>query len=145
MQADSYIFLIHVYASLFMLGLIWFIQLVHYPSFFYVDKNNFSEFEKFHASNISIIVMPVMILELLTGLYIGGRAYFELPYLINIILIACIWASTFFLSVPAHNILSKQWSEAAAKKLVSTNWIRTVLWTLKALLVASIWYQRGLF
>ena len=50
-----------------MVGVIWVIQLVHYPSFHFIDKDIYDSFQKFHMNKISIIVIPVMILELATG------------------------------------------------------------------------------
>ena len=48
-----------------MTGLIWTIQLVHYPTFDHVADDHFADFAKFHASRISLIVLPAMIVELL--------------------------------------------------------------------------------
>ena len=36
-----------------LVGLIWTIQLVHYPAFTYVENQRFTEFEQFHAKRIS--------------------------------------------------------------------------------------------
>ena len=42
-----------------------------------------------------------------------------------------IWASTFFLQVPCHLRLSAGWDAATHRLLVQSNWIRTVLWSVR--------------
>ena len=80
-----------------MTGLIWTIQLVHYPTFDHVADDHFADFAKFHASRISLIVLPAMIVELFTAfMMLKLYSWSQL----NIISILIIWASTFFLSVP---------------------------------------------
>ncbi|MGI9470789.1 MAG: hypothetical protein ACR2NZ_04615, partial [Rubripirellula sp.] len=47
----------------------------------------------------------------------------------GLVLIVLIWLSTAFLQVPCHQQLSNGFDEAAYRRLVSSNWIRTALWT----------------
>jgi multisubunit Na+/H+ antiporter MnhB subunit len=49
-------------------------------------------------------------------------------------LLAVIWASTAFLQVPMHNVLTDGFNAEAHGRLVQTNWIRTIGWTLRGLL-----------
>ena len=51
------------------------------------------------------------------------------------ILLAAIWSSTALLQVPCHEKLSDRFDAAAHRRLVSTNWIRTIAWSLRSLLV----------
>lgn len=126
---NNLVFNIQYAASLILLGLIWVIQLVHYPSFRFVDSNDFVEFERKHSSSITIIVMPLMVTELITGIWLIG-AKSILLYL-NLASIILIWLSTFFISVPCHQKLSAGKDLDVINRLVSTNWIRTILWTFK--------------
>lgn len=118
-----------------MTGLIWLIQIVHYPLFNKVGVAEFPLYHALHSKLISFIVMPVMIFELLSlAVLIMGFDDFRL--LDKIILsssLFIIWATTFFFSVPAHNELANGFSEAQYQKLVWTNWFRTFFWTLKSL------------
>jgi hypothetical protein len=53
-----------------------------------------------------------------------------------------IWASTFLIQVPCHEILSRGFDESAYQRLVSSNWIRTWGWSFRAgwaILLASKW------
>jgi hypothetical protein len=116
-------------AGLFVL--IWIIQILHYPSFLYVDRENFPQFEAFHTSRISMIVIPLMLAEAIL-------AFTEIKPLI-IIIVVLIWLSTFFIQVPCHNQLQLGFDEATIKRLITTNWIRTFLWSLKLFLLLR-WY-----
>lgn len=129
---------IHLLVTAMMTGLIWTIQLVHYPSFHFVNIVVYKEFQKFHMSRISIIVMPLMIFELLSGVFLMmlNQQYL---FFVNFILIVLIWLSTFLLSVPAHSKLEKGYNHEAVNQLVNTNWVRTLLWTVRLILL-GYWF-----
>lgn len=115
--------------SLCLLGLIWVVQLVHYPSFRYVEPSAFVDFEKFHSRSISLIVMPLMIGELITAFWLFSTNNIFL--VINLVCVVLVWLSTFLLSVPCHHHLSKGKDSLIIERLIKTNWIRTILWSFK--------------
>ncbi len=128
--------LAHLAATLFMTGVIWIVQVVHYPLFDGVGIDGFPRYEENHARLITYVVMPAMLLELGTAAVLAtvpsgqpGFAY------IGLALVMGIWASTFFLQVPLHSRLSTGFDPSAHRWLVTTNWIRTGLWSLRAGLV----------
>jgi hypothetical protein len=131
------IFTIHLICSFFLCGLIWTIQMVHYPSFKYVSDFSFQEFSTFHQKNITLIVGPFMLIELLTGLGLLLK-YQNAVSIINIAGILLVFLVTVFVSMPLHKVLSQRKSYPAIDKLVSTNWIRTVVWSLRSLLLLYI-------
>ncbi len=49
-------------------------------------------------------------------------------------LLALVWFSTFAWQVPCHNALSKGFDPERHAWLVRSNWLRTVLWTMRACL-----------
>ncbi|NRA66563.1 MAG: hypothetical protein HRU19_18890 [Pseudobacteriovorax sp.] len=120
-----------------MTGLIWTIQLVHYPSFAFIDSTRFTEFETFHASRISWIVMPVMIVELMTaiGLWFLLAEPWSLWNVINSIGVLLIWLSTGLFSMPIHARLLSGKNTELIRRLVETNWPRTILWSLRSLVL----------
>ena len=128
---------VEIFSCLLMTGLIWMVQLVHYPSFLYVDQRRFQEFSKFHQTKISLIVIPVMCVEALSHSlnYLMGdlNTLTVLDYLSTLSLVL-IWSVTFFISVPCHRILSERYDERVIRKLVNTNWLRTFFWSLRSLL-----------
>ncbi len=136
------IFLINTFCTFFMTGLIWYVQLVHYPSFRFLNEENFAKFHKHHSVRTGIIVMPVMSIELSTS---GVLAWMEGWTTLNAFgfyLVILIWLSTFFLSVPKHNALKHGKVDSLIDGLVKTNWFRTVLWSIKSGL--SLWVLMGL-
>ena len=67
----------HFFLSFFMTGIICLIQLIHYPSFSFIDKNMYSKYQTFHMSRISLLVGPIMILEFFSGLFLLFFFYSE--------------------------------------------------------------------
>jgi hypothetical protein len=70
MRADAgrcVILVVQVVTTWAMTGIIWFVQLVQYPSFAQVDAASFPAFHERHSAAISIIVAPLMILEALSA------------------------------------------------------------------------------
>lgn len=130
------LFLAHSFCCVFMTGLIWTIQLVHYPAFSHVEEARFAEFAAFHARRITWIVAPVMLLELTTA---GGLWYLrsDILWSLNLGLLLLTWLSTFLWSVPCHDRLSVTKNPVALHDLVVTNWPRTLLWSLRSLLLLA--------
>jgi hypothetical protein len=121
--------------------LIWIIQVVHYPSFRFVDEKLFSSFHSFHSRSISYLVMPLLILELIVTATLVSKLPTNLLVLASSFLAAGIWFITFFVSVPCHNILSKTHDSKTIEKLIKTNWIRTLLWTSKMVLAVYLYLE----
>lgn len=131
--------LVNTVINLILVGLIWTIQLVHYPSFKFVDDSCFAEFEAFHIKRISILVMPLMLAELFISLI---SLKLETPWsYYSLLIVGLIWISTFFLSVPLHKKLKSRKNIETISKLVQTNWPRTILWTLKSIYLLSILWK----
>lgn len=123
---------LHLFATIFMTGVIWIIQLVHYPSFRYIDKRKLGDFHRHHTGGITPVVAPVMILELGSIIFLAIKsAAWSAPLLILTILI---WLSTFGYQVPLHNKLGNKWSDETVEKLIRSNWVRTILWTGKSVI-----------
>jgi len=129
------LFFLNVISAFLLTGVIWTIQIVHYPSFHYIDKLSFTNFHNFHERRISIIVMPLMLIELTTStaLYINNMS--SIVFALNLLIVGLIWCSTFFVQVPIHSILSEKKDKNLIEKLVNTNWIRTFLWSIRMLLI----------
>jgi hypothetical protein len=122
-----------------MTGLIWLIQLVHYPSFNYISKNEFNLFHAFHSQVITFVVGPIMLVELGTSLFLVLNQKLSLISCLNFLGLVLIWIATAFLSVPTHNKLGTAVNAESIAFLISTNWIRTVLWTMRSgLLIYSL-------
>ena len=126
----------HLVLASIMVGVIWVIQLVHYPSFRYTDKEKYVSFQIFHMRNISFIVMPVMTLEFLSGLLLVLYHSNHVSLLrISFFLLLIIWLVTALFFAQIHQKLSKGYDETLVRKLVSLNWIRTLLWTIRTIII----------
>lgn len=133
MEFSSIIIIINVLASLFLAGTIWIVQLVHYPSFHFTDKTGFKEFHKHHSVRISFIVVPAMLVELSTAMILPFiENLSKILTISSLVLVILIWLSTFLIQVPIHNRLSGGYNKKDVDRLVSSNWIRTILWSVKA-------------
>ena len=75
----------------------------------------------------------MMGIELLTGLTLAYL--FQGIWIFQFVLILSLWLVTFFISVPLHNKLGQARHEQIIQKLIGTNWIRTLLWTLRTLII----------
>ena len=133
-------------STLSLFGLIWFVQIVHYPLFASVGEPGFRAYITAHGTRTTWVVAPLMLLEL------GSAGLLLLPALqpsvihrfeawLGIVLLAVIWFSTALVQVPLHNRLQAGSSPEHAPRLVRTNWLRTVAWTLRAALVLT-WVAR---
>lgn len=129
------LFLDNACSSFFMAGLIWFVQVVHYPSFLDMEDSNFQQLHKNHVVRTGLVVVPPMLVELASSAMLVFF-YTELPLIngVGFSLVLAIWLSTFLLQAPTHNRLQKKIDRSLVLRLIRTNWIRTVLWSLKALL-----------
>ena len=132
-------------SAAFMAGVIWVIQLVHYPLFSYADVARFAEFHAQHSARITLIVMPAMLLEL--GSSLALVAVTEDPLerraaMLGVALVGVAWATTAFASVPAHGRLAGGFDAGAHRSLVATNVIRTVAWSAHAALKFALLARR---
>ena len=120
-----------------MVGVIWVIQLLHYPSFHFIGDQKYIEFQHFHMQRISIIVIPAMLTELASALLL---AYFFESSL-TIILLALVignWAITLIFFTNMHQKLTDGYNHSIVNRLVQINWSRTALWSLRLIILLSI-------
>ena len=136
--------LAHAAATLFMVGVIWFVQVVHYPLFARVGTPDFSAYSLRHTRLTGLVVGPPMLLEAGTAFALvvwtppDISAYLAWA---GLLLVALIWLSTALLQAPKHTTLGGGFDPTAHRFLVSSNWLRTVLWSLRAIVVLGILYQ----
>ena len=133
--------LLHAFVTLALVGLIWTIQVVHYPLFALVGTTEFQRYEREHATRMTWLVAPLMLLEL--GIAIAlvvARPPKVAPWLTwsGLGLVALVWIITFGVSMPCHQRLSGGFDVAAHRRLVATNWLRTGAWTVRGFLAIAI-------
>ncbi len=129
----------HLAATLFMVGLIWFVQVVHYPLFSRLTGDASIPFAVEHQRRTAWVVGLPMLTEGLTTLWL----FFDpvnsriLP-LLGVLVLLKIYLSTILLQIPLHKKLSNGHDKGVVRKLVATNWIRTIGWTTRAAIAIAI-------
>jgi len=120
----------HLAATLFMVGVIWFVQVVHYPLFAKVGASDFAAYEKEHVRRTGWLLMVPMLLELALSVwaawFLGGWMAWT-----GFGLIALIWITTWSVQVPAHRRLESGFDPMICKRLARSNWWRTAAWTFR--------------
>lgn len=130
-----------VVGSVGMFGVIWMVQVVHYPLMRFVSASEFARFETAHRVRISWVVGPLMLVEGVCVLAFLFAPPAGLPWWLP-------WAgaaaeaiaigTTVFISAPLHEKLNAHFDTATLDRLIATNWIRTVSWTVRAALAIAM-------
>ncbi len=120
--------LVHAAVTWFMVGLIWTVQVVHYPLFAGVGLDVYPAYQRSHMSRITWIVAPAMFVELGAAALLALRLGTPLAWS-GAGLLGLIWLSTFAVQVPLHGRLSRAFDPGVHRALVASNWARTLLWT----------------
>ena len=118
--------------------LIWLVQIIIYPTFARIPAERFRQYHHWYVKRIGLIVAPMMIVEavgLVLWLFSNG---FSLPGVVSAFLVAVVWLSTFAIQVPLHKHLALGKDEVAIRRLVNSNWIRTIAWSIKTICVSSV-------
>jgi hypothetical protein len=129
---------LHLFTTIYMTGIIWLVQIIHYPLFKFVGRDQWSTYHQEHIKLTSIVIAGPMIVELISYflvLYLIPVYRENSFFLISGLLLLLIWGTTFFVSVPLHNTLANGFIEKPWSLLVTTNWIRTISWTARAILI----------
>ena len=123
-----------------MTGLIWFVQLVHYPSYRDVGAAEFTAFQTHSPARTGLVVGPLIFAEVGTAVWL----LFKPPLGVGVVwlwlgasLIAVNLASTILIQVPLHLRLTAKRDAATLARLLRTNWVRTLAWSVRAVLVAT--------
>jgi uncharacterized membrane protein len=127
-------------ATWFMVGLIWFVQLVHYPQFADVGEACFTAYHRRHKRFTTLVVAPPMLIEAATAIWLAVRPGVMPAALgwIGLALVVVIWLSTAALQVPRHDDLARGFDATACSRLCSTNWLRTISWTARGLVMLYV-------
>ncbi|MEM1225579.1 MAG: hypothetical protein AAGJ40_07770 [Planctomycetota bacterium] len=137
----SWLFVLNLASTWYMVGLIWMVQIVHYKMFDRVGDEVFAKYAVDHARLITPIVGLPMLVEIATaaGLLLVRPPALSISWLaVGLGLVVLIWVSTAVLQVPCHERLARGFDADAYQKLVSTNWIRTFAWTCRAVLMTGL-------
>lgn len=133
-------FVLSLASAWYLCGLIWLVQIVQYPGLARIAPERFAEQYSTYVKRISFVVGPPMLIEVASVLFLlEWRPAFvsESDAWLAVALVVVVWLSTALFQVPAHGKLARGFDERVIRRLVATNWIRTLAWTARAL--ASGW------
>jgi len=140
------VLLVHAACTLALTGLIWFVQVVHYPLMSRVGDAQFGLYHRDHVRLTGRVVVVPMVVEAATAVLLAWRTPAGvgpgLP-LVGLVLLGVAWISTWSLQVPAHRRLAAGFCAATHRRLVATNWVRAAAWTLRTVLVLIMLREAG--
>ena len=136
----------HAAVTWFLVGLIWTIQVVHYPLFARVGRDRFVAYHAGHTRRISSIVAVAMPLEAALALAVlvlrpAGTA--DIVAWTGVALVVLVWGVTAFIQVPDHRALERGFDQARVRRLVRGNLVRTLSWTARGGLAAWMLLRAG--
>jgi hypothetical protein len=128
-------------ATWFLVGLIWMVQVVHYPLFRAIGAAAFADYESAHTARMGrLLIVPAGIEVVSAAALVWYR-----PdgvslgiVLLSGALLAAIWVTTALVQAPLHRRLMRGYDRAVVDRLERTNWWRTGAWTLRGFLVGAM-------
>lgn len=133
------VLVLHAASTWLMTGLIWFVQVVHYPLLCSIPVASRVAYLHAHQARTTLVVAPTMLIEAGTACMLLVWAVVPVDAHVTVAspaliltggaLLAAVWLSTFAVQVPIHARLLKTPSDALVERLIMSNWSRTVLWS----------------
>lgn len=142
MTAGLWTLLMALAPTLFSTGVIWFMQVLEYPLFAYVGAEAFPTFHAQHNRRLpGVVFLPMLIAFAATVALLFVRPAAVPGWLawLGAVLVGVVLASSFTLVIPLHMRLTHEgYSLEMIGELVRFNWVRTVAWTLHALVLLAM-------
>lgn len=136
----------HAVSTLLLTGMIWTVQVVHYPLFTRVGPDGFVAYEASHSVRMAALVaVPWSVQGLTTaGLLLVPPPGVPTPLVgAAAALAATPVVVTLLASVPAHRQLGDGFDAAVHRRLVRTNWVRTAAWSVHSGVAVAIAVTAG--
>ena len=143
-EMDDVVLTVHLVSACIMVGVIWFVQLVHYPLLAVVPVESAKQVAEKHQRWTGIVVGPPMVVEGVSTLILWANTppgvWWWLTW-VNDAFLAIALLCTIFLSVPRHARMVEAPDAKVGRELVLTNWPRTIAWTMCGFLAAVMLLQ----
>ena len=135
MTPGGVVLLLQAIASGAMCGIIWFVQVVHYPLFAWAARDE-QAYALENQRRTGGVVIPFMLVEGLTAIVLAWSPPPGVPQwltVVGLVLVGLLWLSTLAVQMPLHAQLARDGHAAGIVEwLVLSNWLRTVAWSLRA-------------
>ena len=120
---------LHSLVDFGMCVVLWLVQLVIYPSFLRVEPSKLIAWHKVYTFCVSFVILPLMFGQLVLTILSVLEGPSILEWVAFAFVLVC-WILTFFVSVPLHRkIEQNDITRETRQKLITTNWPRTILWS----------------
>jgi hypothetical protein len=129
--------LAHAAVSLPLVGLIWFVQVVHYPLFALVGTDRWDAYHEAHRFRTGLVVGAPMLAQLATAAALVLDDARPLT-VASLALTVGVFLHTFLVAVPDHERLGRAHDPAVVARLARLNGIRTALWTAQGAVVVAL-------
>jgi hypothetical protein len=128
-------------ATLFLTGVVWFLQVVQFPLLLHAGGNDFVAYVKAQRKRNTLLMALPMLVELITGVWLLVTPLPHRSVFHGVVLLAFIWLVTLGSIVPLNSRLTRGYDESTIRVLIRDNWIRTICWTARSSLM--IWITAG--
>ena len=138
---SAWLLVVHLLATAGMVGIIWFVQVVHYPLFSSVGRDAFVAYELRNTRLTSFVVGPFMAAEGATALWLAIDPPTGVPRawaVVGLMLLGGVLICTVLVQVADHSALSIAYSDERAARLVRWNWVRTIGWTARGAIATAL-------
>jgi hypothetical protein len=129
---------IHQAITWMIVGLIWVIQIIVYPQFRRVGAAEFRIYHFSHCLRIGLMIGPMFLTELGTAAWLFYEGLRSMPFLISLVMFPVICLSTAIWQAPMHTRLANGRDDAVIRRLVLTNWVRTLAWSARGICLCFI-------
>jgi hypothetical protein len=146
MASRLWIFEMQLFSAWVMVGIIWFVQVVHYPLLRRRDPDDYGELSRLNQKWTTYVVGPPMLIEAVCAVLSSAldRRLSETSwYWTASGLLVVIWLSTALLLVPLHRRLLAGFDAVTVESLVRRNWVRTLAWTARAAILTCLGWSRN--
>jgi len=129
---------VHLAGTWMLVGLIWTIQIVAYPQFLRVGAGEFTRYHFGHCWRIGLLIAPLLAVEAVSAAWLLYQGHREQAFLVSVGLMVVNWLSTAIVQAPIHVKLMKGFDAGTIRRLILSNWLRTVSWTARGVLVGYV-------
>lgn len=141
MDGVSAVVVANVASTVFMAGMVWTIQTVHYPLMAQVGEGSFTTYMAAHRARITRLLALPWAVEGITSAWLVLAPPPGVPLWLALLGLALAGVGvlvTVAAAVPAHLVLDDGYDPATLRRLVAVNWVRTAAWTTHAVVALAI-------